>query len=90
MEQLRQETNNFTMNICKVVSGNGYGFQKLPAGHPGLMGRDPGEQEFDVEGEPDGDYGFLNPIYTRTEGTIQLEIRRASRDSQATQRQPPP
>lgn len=42
-EQLHHATNGFTVNICKVV---GYGAQKLPPGHPGLL---------DGEGDADGD-----------------------------------
>jgi SAGA-associated factor 73 len=44
-EQLHNATNGFTVNIFKVV---GYGAQKLPPDHPGMM-----EGEGDADGEAD-------------------------------------
>lgn len=57
-EQLRQATNNFTVNIFEV---KGYGYQKLPPGHPGLQMNGDGEADADADadGEIDGAYGGL-------------------------------
>jgi SAGA-associated factor 73 len=86
-EQLRQATNNFTVNICKVKHQNGYGYQKLPPGHPGLLNPDP--NEVDAEGEVDGEYGFQGADYRRQSNGFNMQLppsRRASMASQASQR----
>jgi SAGA-associated factor 73 len=62
-EQLHNATNGFTMNICKVV---GYGAQKLPPGHPGLL---------DGEGDADGELDNGLPLGTGMQG---VASRRAS------------
>ncbi|CAM1502815.1 Fc.00g075910.m01.CDS01 [Cosmosporella sp. VM-42] len=55
-EQLQMATNGGRMNIFQVV---GYGAQKLPEGHPGLLDSE------DAPGEPDlGVVGFGNPSRT--------------------------
>lgn len=86
-EQLRQATNNYTVNICKIVSGGGYGFQKLPPGHPGLDKMT--QEERDAEGEllEGEEYGFLNPQIRRESASMQAPpSRRASMASQPSQR----
>jgi SAGA-associated factor 73 len=87
-EQLRQATNNYTVNICKIVSGGGYGFQKLPPGHPGWEKMNQEEREM-MEGEllEGEDYGFLNPQIRRGSASMHAPpSRRASMASQPNQR----
>lgn len=63
-EQLQMATNGGRTNIFQVV---GYGAQKLPEGHPGLLDSE------DAPGEPDvGVAGF--PAAGRTSSTFNLSV----------------
>ncbi|KAK2612964.1 SAGA complex subunit Sgf73 [Conoideocrella luteorostrata] len=74
-EQLQLATNGGRTNIFQVV---GYGAQKLPEGHPGLL-----EGE-DAPGEPDiGSLGFPGSARSSTFGGATLSQRRSSVASRA-------
>jgi SAGA-associated factor 73 len=81
-EQLHNATNGFTMNICKVV---GYGAQKLPPGHTGLL-----DGEGDAEGDLDGVAGGLGHgiqgVASRRASALNLSLPQGRRASVASQR----
>lgn len=83
-EQLRQATNNFTVNIFEV---KGYGYQKLQPGHPGLLMN--GDGEADADGEVDGSYGGVaagvqGPASRRASG-LNMQLPTSGRASMASQ-----
>lgn len=80
-EQLHNATNGFTMNICKVV---GYGAQKLPPGHPGLL-----DGEGDADGDLDGGVALgqgIQGVASRRASALNLSLPQSRRTSIAAQR----